>query len=240
MKRSYDLCMGGSAQSFTTQSSTPCKRRTRKAHDIYLSPSTEPSFPPLDIPHDMPRPMAMAHLAQSEQEPSSLLAQLWSSNPYVDMSVSALNCLPAHQSAHLAASIESPEELKSDHLLEFEIQSEMGMVWREDKTASVSGTSSLPSPPGFTSAPHHFTQEPLWFPCWRDQRANVAHIVTESVPVSIADLALKPPLQMQQLPLTPLQCAAENLMHLGDKLQMHARQQACLVALELAQPATAA
>jgi hypothetical protein len=232
--------MGGSAQSSTAQLSTPCKRQARKAHSVYLSPFTEPSFPPLDIQHDMPRPMAMGHLTQSEQEPLPLLAQLWSPNPYVDISGSALNCLPAHQSAHLAASIQSPEELKSDRLLEIEIQSEMGMVWREDKTASVSGTPSLPSPPGFTSAPYHFTQEPLWFPDWRDQRANVAHIATGSVPVSIHKLAQKPPLQMPQLPLTPLQCAAENLMHLGDKLQTHARQQACLVALELAQTATAA
>jgi hypothetical protein len=234
--------MGGSGQP-----SVSPKRQACEALDPFMAPYTEPSFPPLEIEGDdhVSRQDAMDQLTRYDASPSLLYHDAWSlpTNSLFDPSYPVATGASPYQGVNNSAtSFDSPEVLQSDHTLEFEIQSAMGMVWRDDGASSANA--SLQHSPDF-STDMGYLPDPVWFTGntntnsndnWLDQTANITEIPTGPAPVMIPELPLQPAQLKKTSRPTSLRsnAAADNLANYGDDLQAHAREQARMVQQELA------
>jgi hypothetical protein len=235
------------------QPSVSSKRQACGALDSFIAPYTEPSFPPLEIDEGevdegdhVSRQDALDQLTCYDVDASSSLLydEPWSvpTNSLFDPSFPMGSGVFPYQGANNSAtSFDSPRNLQSDHTLEFEIQSAMGMVWRDDEVSSAN-TSSQPSPDSSTMT--GYLPDPVWFSNninntsnnWLAQTATMTEIPSGPAPVMIPEL----PLQQAQLKKTSRptslrsNAAADNLANYGDDLQAHAREQARMVQQELA------
>lgn len=239
--------MGGSGQP-----SVSPKRQACEVLDPFMAPYTEPSFPPLEIGGDhVSRQDAMDQLTRYDvgASPSLLYNEPWSlpTNSLFNPSFPMGSGVSSYQGAsNPATALNSPEDMQSDHTLEFEIQSAMGMVWRDDEVSSAN-TSLQPSPDLSTIT--GYLPDPVWFSNnnntttttnnsnnWLDQTALMTQIPTGPAPVMIPELPL--PQAQLKTPSRPTSlrsnAAADNLGDYGDDLQAHAREQARMVQQELA------
>jgi hypothetical protein len=199
--------------------------------DFYSTPNLQPSFPPLVQSKIISREEALNRLAAcAPYPPSNSAAPIHPQpgSPHYDQhtapTATSICCEPSMSSV-----------LHSDHTLEFEIQQEMGMVWRGyqqtqqpiDTTSPVSSThSSSPDIPWLDHTCGPVTQG---LPEWQDLAPSVA-VPPQAVQASI--LSINPFKRRRRLVSQGPQ--TQELASLGEKLRRHARQQARTISNELA------
>ena len=236
MKRSHDAYIHELADqpSISIRSPSPPTLGSQN-FDSYSTPNLQPSFPPLVQSKIVSREEALDRLAAcAPYQPSNSAAPIHPppGSPQYDQ-----HTTPTTTSICCEPSISSVPH--SDYTLEFEIQQEMGMVWRGyqqtqqpiDTTSPVSSTHS--SSPDIHWLDHTCGSVTPGLPEWQDLATSVA-VPPQAVQASI--LSINPSKRRRRLVSQGPQ--TQELASLGENLRRYARQQARTISNELATSST--
>ena len=231
MKRSHDAFTHELADPPPISPGSPPPPPKLGSQDFKLlpSPNLQPNLPPHSQSKIISREEALNHLAASapyqpsnpappvDPQPSSP-----HNNQHTTPSTISIRCEPSITMA-----------LHSDHTLEFEIQQEMGMVWRGHQQAQQPIDTTSPASSTHSSSPSRHWLDSMCIPVTLPESQDPVPTVTmprQAVHASIP--SIDPSRRRQELESQNEE--TRELVNLGEKLQKYARQQAHTINNELA------